>query len=385
MTWVVLGIVPWVITGAYFLSRTRMPPPLPPAAASPPDRLSVIVPARNEEASLTECLTSLTRSTHPDLEIVVVDDRSEDRTPDIVADVASRDPRVRLVPGQPLPTGWFGKPWACWQGARDAHGDLLLFTDADTVHHPELATRAVAALDASGAEALTLIARQRMETFWERAVQPQIFVLLMLRFRDIATAYDPALRDPARWPHAIANGQFILMRRDAYERLDGHRAVKGEVAEDLRLAQEIVRAGMGLALRDAADLFATRMYRSLGGVVEGWSKNVATASRQSWGPVWGTAMVPLAALLLLVLWVLPPVALVGSLAGLGGPELRVWAAVTTACGAAIWMGSARVFRIPAWSGLAFPAGAAMAAFILLRSAARGRRIRWKGRDYRAGA
>lgn len=379
-----LWSLPWILTGVVFAVRYKMPPELPPPALpEPPPRLSVIIPARNEEGNIGACLESLLVSGYPDLQILVVDDRSEDRTAEIVAGFSARVPEVALIAGEPLPDGWFGKPWACWQGARAATGDLLLFTDADTIHTPDLAARSVTALVQADAGALTLVGRQIMESFWERAVQPQVFVMLMMGFKDISTAYDPKLADPARWRDAIANGQYILMSRDAYERLGGHERVKGEVVEDLRLAQEIVKEGLGLALRDATDLFSTRMYTSLGGLIEGWTKNVATAARQTRGPVHARFAVPAAAVVLALLWVAPPLSLVGAALGLGGPAFLTWAAVATGCGLAIWSAAAVVFRIPPWSGLAYPLGAAVAAFILLRSGIRGSRIRWKGRDYRA--
>lgn len=376
---VLLLSLPWILVGVGLALRYRMPPQLPPAGLPvPAPLLSVVIPARNEEHNIGACLDSLSRSDYPAVEILVVDDRSEDRTAEVVAGF----PNVRLIAGRSLPEGWFGKPWACWQGAQAATGQLLLFTDADTLHAPDLASRSVTSLLETEADALTLVGRQLMESFWERAVQPHVFVLLMMSFKDIGSIYDPKLEDPARWRDAIANGQFILMTRDAYDTVGGHQRVKGEVVEDLRLAQEIVKDGLGLALRDATDLFSTRMYSTLGGLVDGWTKNVATAARQTRGPLLGRILVFVAAALQLLLWVVPPALLLAATLGLGGPTLLAWAAVTTGCGLAIWTAAAVVFRIPVWSGLAFPAGGLMTAYIFLKSGIRGTRVRWKGRDYR---
>ncbi len=383
-----LWTIPWVLAALYFVLRRELPPALPPAAPrSDPPAVTVIIPARNESATIGSCLASVRASTYPALDVIVVDDESQDDTADIVrrlADESSDRSRVpvRLLAGKPLPAGWFGKPWACWQGAQDARGDFLLFTDADTIHTPDLVARSVEAIEQARADVLSLVARQLMESFWERAVQPQIFLLLLARFPNLAKDFNPTLRDPTRWRHALANGQFMLFRRESYDRLGGHRRVKGEVVEDLRLAQEIVRDGMGLALFDAPEALSTRMYRSLKAILEGWIKNLSTAARQTTTPIVGTLLVAAAAPLCVGFGVLPPLGVALSLAGFGDAAFAVWAWGSTLIGVMFWMAAAREFRIPLWSGLLFAPGALVSAYILVVSVLRGDRIRWKARDYR---
>jgi chlorobactene glucosyltransferase len=387
---VLAGLLPWILLGAFLAFRIRLPRPLSgrPAkhgsgpAPRPTPRVSIVVPARNEAANIERCVASLAAQRYPDFEIIVVDDGSTDGTGDLARSVSpGHAEALRVVPGTPLPPGWFGKPWACTNGARVADGDVLLFTDADTFHDPRLLARAVAALDEDRADALSLVGTQEMETFGERLVQPQIFALLGMRFHRLDRVIGPD-----RWQDAIANGQYIMVRRKAYDALGGHGAVRSEVVEDLRLAQELTRRGGRLSVRGALDLFSTRMYTSLRDLVNGWTKNVAVGARQAGGR-WGPAAIPGLVLFLLTAWVLPAAALVacGILALAGtpvSPYLLAWSAVATSFTTLIWLGAYPRLGAPAAYALLHPLGALIVAFIALRSWARGsRRIEWKGRRY----
>jgi chlorobactene glucosyltransferase len=377
-------LLPWVLLGFFLAFLVRLPRPLPPLPEGEASRpfVSVIVPARNEAHNIGRCVSSLAAQQYPNFEIVVVDDGSTDGTGALARAVGPGTAQaLRVVDGRPLPEGWFGKPWACATGAAEARGEILLFTDADTQHHPELLSRAVAALEEDAAQALSLVGSQEMGTFWERLIQPQIFVLIGMRFPRLNRVVDPP-----RWRDAIANGQFILVRREPYEALGGHAAVRGEVVEDLRLAQELTRNGGRLTVRGAVDLFSTRMYTSLRELVDGWTKNVATGARQS-AVGWAPLALPGIVTFLLGVWVLPPVLFL-SLAGVwlaGGsvePALLLWSGITTGFALSIWLGAYSRMGAPAPYGLLFPLGALMVLYIVLRSQLRGRRrIEWKGRRY----
>jgi chlorobactene glucosyltransferase len=339
--------------------------------------LSVIVPARNEATTIETVVRSVLASAYEPLELVVVDDRSTDETAAIVERLAREDARVRLVRGAELPPGWFGKQWACVQGYRVARGELLVFTDADTRHAPELLGRAVGTLEATGADLVTVATRQHCETFWERVVMPQIWILLGFR-------YHPRTVSRARRPRdVIANGQFILFPRAAYEAIGTHEAVRQEVAEDLALAQCVVRNGRRLIMAHAEPLITTRMYHSLGHLVEGWSKNVYLGGRRTFPdePV-RRALVPVMLGGAMLFWLVPPVLAVAGLAGLAHPGGWEWVLAATALSAAFWMLVSVGMGIPALYGLAYPLGALMGLYIVLRSAGRGaRKVEWKGRVY----
>ena len=296
--------LPWAVPflGIPRLAGTK--PNLNDAAPVTGVKLSVIIPARNESAQIGTVLASVLGSTYTPLEIVVVDDRSTDDTARKVAELAAGDARLRLVPGQALPRGWYGKPWACQQGADHATGDVLVFIDADTKHHPELMARAVSMLQETKADLLTVAPRQLVVSFWERVIMPQVWVMLGIR-------YHPSSVNKARKPWGvIANGQFMMFPRASYAALGGHAAVRSEVVEDLAMGQRVVAQGRKLWFAIAYDLMETRMYQNLRQVVEGWSKNVFIGSRISIGenPVLRLLAPPLMALNP-VFWLVPPVIL----------------------------------------------------------------------------
>lgn len=334
--------------------------------------VSVIIPARNESATIGNVLRSVLASTHRSFEVIVVDDRSDDDTADQVRRLAESDPRLRLVPGAALPPGWFGKPWACQQGAALATGEFLLFTDADTTHQPELLAHALGGLVAEEADLLTLTSHQQCRTFWERLVMPQIWVLLGVRY------VPERINRASRPDQVVANGQFILVRRSGYDALGGHEVVRGEVVEDLALAQRAFAAGYRVRMMFGERLLATRMYRSLGAMIEGWSKNLYTGSRQSMGghPLL-TPFAPLLVMAAFLFWLVPPVLLAFGI-------LAQAMLVAIGCSLLFWALIAFGMEIPIRYAIGYPVGALMALGIMIRSTLRGHRhIVWKGRQYAA--
>jgi chlorobactene glucosyltransferase len=378
--------LPWLALFVFVRFVARIPSELPGGDGDGRPFVSVIVPARNEAVNISNCVRSLSRSTYPDFEIIVVDDRSADHTAEIARSVPRGNARrIEVIDGAPLPDGWLGKPWACHQGAKRAAGQLLLFTDADTTHGPSLNSRAVAGLSEEGADLLTVTGRQLMETFWERLVQPQIFLLMLIRFPD----FERVARND-RWRDAIANGQFLLFRREAYEAIGGHEAVRDEVAEDLALAQHVKRAGLRLRIRSAEADLATRMYRSLGQLVEGWSKNIVMGGLQSFPRALRAVIPPVSFFGGVGLWLVAPAVLLVVGAGALSPEiagvvpgpLLVWALTVYSLSAATWAYFIHRMCAPWEFGLLYPLGAVVVSFIFLRAWIRGRDVEWKGRRYR---
>lgn len=250
---------------------------------APPPILSVIIPARNEEDCLGECLRSLVdqqedqwrlppqRTSSPgtpvlgsEWEILAVNDGSTDRTREIAAGFAG----VTVMDAPKLEKGWTGKANAAWAGAQLAHGKWLLFTDADTIHEPGHLRLAMIEAERHEVGMLSYSPRQIVRGLAQRALMPLVF-------GDLAVTYTPAkVNDPARHV-AAANGQFLLVRRDVYDKIGGHAAVKGSILEDVELASLVKRRKLGLRFRYAPEAVSARMYRSFGAMCEGWTKNLA--------------------------------------------------------------------------------------------------------------
>ncbi|HEU5351925.1 MAG TPA: glycosyltransferase [Terracidiphilus sp.] len=262
----VLGLTDEPVAPAPAVSGTVFDQPEP----EPLLELTVIVPARNEEASLQACLASLvaqadeTFALGRDWELVVVDDHSTDRT----AEIARGFPGVTVLQAGTLEPGWTGKTNAVWTAARKAHGRWLLFTDADTVHEPGNLHRAMHEAARHKVGMLSYSPRQLVSGLWQRALMPLVF-------SELALAYPPAKVSDPNQHVAAANGQFVLVEREAYRRIGGHRAVADKVLEDVELAFLAKRRKVGLRFRYADDALATRMYRTTGAMIEGWTKNLA--------------------------------------------------------------------------------------------------------------
>lgn len=232
--------------------------------------LTVIVPARNEQDSLGACLQSLVSQSEEifalgrDWELIVVDDQSTDRT----AEIARGFPGVTLLPAAPLERGWTGKNNAVFTAARRARGRWLLFTDADTVHEPGNLRRAIHEATRHKVGVLSYSPRQIVSGLAQRSLMPLIFC-------ELALAYPPVKVSDPNARIAAANGQFLLVEREAYRRLGGHAGVADKVLEDVELAFLAKRRKVGLWFRYAEDAVSTRMYRTTAAMMEGWTKNLA--------------------------------------------------------------------------------------------------------------
>ena len=360
---------PWILALLVILHRyaTRRPQLRDYSPGTTGPLVSVIIPARNEARNIERCVRSILTATYPNTEVIVVDDQSTDGTGDLAERLG-----VRVVRGADLPPGWFGKQWALVQGYRVARGELLLFADADTKHEPELIARAVTALKTEQVDLFSVIPRQEVATFWERLIQPHVFMALAARVSDLRRLN----RTRVAW-NGIANGQFILVTRASYEAVGTHEAVKDSVADDVMLAQTYIRHGLDIFLTHAQRDMRTRMYGSLREIVAGWSKNLALGAPLMAPPVpWIRALLPYVMWMPALLWVAPPV-----LWAVYGWD---FAAIATVASLVTWIGIYAGERAPLQYALLYPLGAAMVAFIMLRSAWRGaRKVEWRGRVYRS--
>lgn len=374
--------IPWILPPVVSLWRARRTTSLNEFAAhavAGTPFVSVIVPARNERRNIERCVRSALSTTYPALEVIVVDDHSRDGTGDIARAIAAADERLRVLDAPPLPTGWFGKQWACATGAAAARGDLLAFTDADTTHAPDLLPRAVSALRARDADLLSIAGHQEMHSFWERVVQPQIFSVLSMRYGG-----GEHVSNTRRPENAIANGQFILMRRQAYAETGGHARVRDVVAEDLALAQEFVREGRRIVLLEGMSQMSTHMYASLSELIRGWRKNIYAGGRNAmWGGRLGRLFYPLILLMVPLVGLVPVVALVLALGAVLSPAWLVWSSIVVVVSLAYWSVLYRFMGEPVWYAIAYPLGLLVLLYIALGAVLRGRRVEWKAREYRS--
>jgi chlorobactene glucosyltransferase len=237
--------------------------------------LSIVVPARDEERSIEPCVRSLLAQRGVDAEVIVVDDRSGDETSIILARLQREFPALQVVRGEALPEGWVGKPWACAQGALRARGEWLLFTDADSRHEPHASASTLAFARATGADALSIMTGQELGSLAERAMLPSILQMVVF-----ASGMITEINDPQRPDRALANGQYLLVSRAAYDALGGHAALRGEIVEDIEFARRLKRDGrFRLIVAEATQLVRVRMYRSFREIWNGFTKNMYLGAR----------------------------------------------------------------------------------------------------------
>jgi len=363
-----------VLVGANLIANLRMLGRAAPLGKGPSTLwpVSVLVPARNEARNIRRCLRSLLAQDYPLLEVVVLDDGSTDRTAEIVAEMAREDPRLRLVRGQPLPQGWMGKNYACHQLARLAQGEWLLFTDADTDHRPDTISWAVEAAQQSRADLVSVIPRTVTHSLGEELVLP------IIPFGVIG-CFPLALGQRLRVPFlTMALGPFMLFRREAYHRIGGHQAVRGEIAEDVMLARQVCRAGGQVTLLDGSEQVDVHFYKGFRESWHGLTKSAFAALGYRLLP----SLLMVAFYGFLFLW---PVMLllIGLREGrMGEPTSRL-ALFQVFLNSGLWYAVAVRFRLPKRTALLYPLTILLTILILLDSIRRAAfsGIGWKERVY----
>ncbi|NOZ86610.1 MAG: glycosyltransferase [Deltaproteobacteria bacterium] len=339
------------------------------------DPVSVIVPARNEEDNIRGCVSSLLSLDYPELEVVVVNDRSEDDTLRILRELSKSDDRLKIVEGSELPEGWCGKTHALHQGIMRAGYDWFLMTDADTEHKPWSLKAAMAMARKQNLQALSLYPRLDCRSFWEKLLQPSVAALIE-NFVPLSRVNEPS--DPLAW----ANGQYMLMSRKSLDATGGWQGVRSKILEDVAMADAIKRKGIPYKLLLADRLFTTRMYSNLSEIVRGWSKNVFLAMGKHI-----SAAIMVILFTIIVTWV----PLLGLLSGIvlapGGDHpvlsLLAFGQYFFVLGVQAYVRS-KIKLYPVYSLLA-PVGALIVSFIVALSAYNHlvkKEILWKGRRMR---
>ena len=341
-------------------------------------RVSVLIPARNEEQVIQRCVEGVLVQDHPVHELIVLDDGSTDDTAAIVDRIAAGDGRVQRLAGQPLPEGWKGKNWALHQASVRATGDWLLFIDADVQLADQALRQAKGLADESGADMVSWFAQLEMGTFWERTLMPFIADFIVL-FSPLDKVNDPDDE------HCIANGQFIFIRRTIYDEVGGHEGVKDSIIDDVSLARAVKFGGGRLHMAFALGLMRTRMYTNLREIWNGWAKNFFPAMQSR--PGLAVAAVAYLMLTSVLPCLLLPLAVISLALGVvGAAEILT---VAAASGIVIYRTVTRWVDTEAYSWLyvlLHPLQATLLSGIILDSVAQARGWRqttWKGRTYEA--
>jgi len=257
-------------------SDSKIPEPAP--------FVSILVPAKDEEANIGTCLESLRKQDYPNFEVLVLDDNSVDNTANIVDQMAAKDDRLQLIRGEPLPEDWAGKPFACYQLAKEARGSWLLFVDADTMHAPHMLRSVLALALKLKTSMLSGFPRQLANSLPQKVAIPVLYFVIMSWV-------------PLWWLHrsrqpkpSVAIGQLLLFPKEEYWRIGGHKAVQSRILEDVWLAVEINRHGGRHVAVDLSPVVSCNMYRSVGAMWEGFIRWIYSV----------TAMSPVALLVMLV-------------------------------------------------------------------------------------
>lgn len=328
-------------------------------------KVSVLIPARNEELNITNCLSSVLNQTYIDLEVIVLNDGSTDKTSELLKSFT--DTRLRILDGLPLEQGWVGKNFACHQLQKAATGSYLLFIDADTELHTSCVASAVKFAEANATDLLSVMPRELSESFWEKLVIPMLYfaVTVFLPF--------PMIERSAKKQYAMGNGQFMFFKREFYDKIGGHESLKSKIVEDVWLARRVKEFEGKLIFADANSLIKCRMYRNFSEVWGGFSKNLFAGLSFS---VTGLAFTIVT---YLILFVLPPFLMLT-----GFLELNFTNIVIVSIPIIMRLLQAFKFNQPVLFSLLNPFSAlfivavALNSFRLIRF---GKGASWKGREY----
>ena len=334
--------------------------------------VSILVPARNEAHNIEDCLSSLLSQDYRNYEVIVLDDESQDTTAEILQRLSCNNAILKVIPGQPLPSGWLGKNWACHQLSQVAEGELILFVDADTRHHPRMLQEAVSTFYATHADLLSGLPRQIMKTWGERLILP-ILAWAVFSFFPIHIFQ----RLPFSFL-AIAVGQFILIRRTMYVQIGGHEAIRNSVIEDFSLVRLVKKNKLRWEFVDLAGYVHSRMYENVGQVIDGLSKNLYALFGYNL-PVFIFIW-----LWLVIVFTQPALSLVLYIIGIKIPGFSPGLAVAAVAMSLIsWLVSIWYSGMPLVQAIAFPLTMAMTVLIAIRSVwfhyMRSSSISWKGR------
>ncbi len=361
----------------------------PTAAPKDAPLISICIPARNEENNIRRCVEAALAQNYPNIEVIVLDDRSTDATSEILRQLAAhlylrhgrrQNDILRIISGSDLPEGWAGKPHALYQASTAARGEWLCFLDADTFLAPAAISSCYVKALETEADLFTVMTEQILGSFWEKVVMPLVMTALSVGFSP-RKVNDPSRRD------AVANGQFILIKRSIYNLIGGHEKVKDQVVEDKAISEQVKWNGHRLIVADGMQVVSTRMYTSLPTMWEGWTKNIYLGLRDHLAMLllgaFGASLALIAALFL------PIWPLIGLAWYFNNGEWMALAVILESLfvwGYLIYNRAmiAKKMNLSAWYSLTTPLGAGIFAAMMLTSAWKvlsGQGVTWRGRTY----
>lgn len=344
-----------------------------------PPLISVIVPVRNEEGKVERCLKSLLQQDYPNFEIVVIDDKSTDSSHAIIERLSASDSRIKVIPGRESRAGWLGKCNALHHGAPHAQGQWLIFTDADTYHHPNSLRDALATATTYQVDMVSFMPVQELYSFGERVIMPTLLGSFLMG--------DPtnSINDP-RSSRAYAYGQYIMVRRSTYDSIGGHECVKDQILDDISIGRITKEKGFSVTACDGRPLYSVRMYTNFSEVWNGWTKNAYALINCNIFSLIGIVVllnlglvVPFATLFMLLsapvfMAFLAPLNIIWALLIFQFVCLAIWYFRSTA----YYKGLNPLYA------LLLPLGSVLVSALYINSAfcfMTGRQVKWKGRDY----
>lgn len=340
-TAIVLGLCSLILISLSNLRYLRRLHSYPPPPQWP--RVSVLVPARNEENNIGNCVSCLLAQDYPDFQLIVLDDNSTDRTWEILESFAAKDPKLKLIKGKPLPDDWLGKHWACQQLAEEANGEILLFIDADTMHEPDMLRCAMSAMTGEDAALISVLPHQVVKTWPEKLTIPGFYMGMLC---GVPIGLTRLQRNPLLF---ACLGQFLIFRREAYDAAGGYAAVKQNVVDDLAIGRRINAMRLRYCLLDGYKHVSCRMYNNFNQVWKGLTKS--TFATFNFDPFFIVFMY----IWILLLFISPFIMLVMALVIPGFPaELTTMSGLAIFLALILWALAIRRFHFPFYLILTYP-------------------------------
>ncbi len=373
--YLVLLVACWIII--YLLARRDSryilePKPVKAIGLHPPPLVSIIIPARNEERNLPECLMSLTKLDYPAYEVIIIDDHSTDQTYNVAESIIQHHSNFKIIKAKDLPEGWTGKNWANYQGSIISKGKFLLFTDADTEFFPQAVSSGMTYAWEENLDMLSLLPQANMTNFWDKITLPLIGGLIM--------AWCPYVKiNNPRSAVAGAVGAYILIKRKIYKAVGGHASIRGKIVDDREFGILVKSSGYKLHLLNGIKIYRVRMYDSFKSLWEGWTKNLFLGMNKSYINAIGAITI------IFLLMVSPFLAMVWWLISYSG-HLALSLGIISANLVIMWIyiHLQRMFKgtLPIFYGLSLPLGGALVISLIVSSIFRYHRgISWSGREY----